>query len=262
MKLNKRQVTRSVSKKKHGVGVTGKLVFATVVSAILALAVLLAVVYFKMSDALLEKSEDLLQTITERTIQETRAWMNDTLTMLKVQRDTIEYEDMDIPAMRDYIKHTVNQNDAYPAGLYVALTDGSLYHATFVPGPDFDALSKSWYQDGIASSDFILGDVYFDEDSQSNVVGASGVLKNGDGSVRGVAAADVYLDSISRIVSGIQIEDTGSIFLVDTRTDTIIGHKDTNVTGQKLGDLDGNTFTYASQQIAAGKTGLSLNKGD
>lgn len=262
MKLNKRQVTRSVSKKKHGVGVTGKLVFATVVSAILALAVLLAVVYFKMSDALLEKSEDLLQTITERTIQETRAWMNDTLTMLKVQRDTIEYEDMDIPAMRDYIKHTVNQNDAYPAGLYVALTDGSLYHATFVPGPDFDALSKSWYQDGIASSDFILGDVYFDEDSQSNVVGASGVLKNGDGSVRGVAAADVYLDSISQIVSGIQIEDTGSIFLVDTRTDTIIGHKDTNVTEQKLGDLDGDTFTYASQQIAAGKTGLSLNKGD
>ena len=238
------------------------MVFATVVSAILALAVLLAVVYFKMSDALLEKSEDLLQTITERTIQETRAWMNDTLTMLKVQRDTIEYEDMDIPAMRDYIKHTVNQNDAYPAGLYVALTDGSLYHATFVPGPDFDALSKSWYQDGIASSDFILGDVYFDEDSQSNVVGASGVLKNGDGSVRGVAAADVYLDSISQIVSGIQIEDTGSIFLVDTRTDTIIGHKDTNVTGQKLGDLDGDTFTYASQQIAAGKTGLSLNKGD
>ncbi|MCI8710901.1 MAG: methyl-accepting chemotaxis protein [Ruminococcus sp.] len=215
-----------------------------------------------MSDALLEKSEDLLQTITERTIQETRAWMNDTLTMLKVQRDTIEYEDMDIPAMRDYIKHTVNQNDAYPAGLYVALTDGSLYHATFVPGPDFDALSKSWYQDGIASSDFILGDVYFDEDSQSNVVGASGVLKNGDGSVRGVAAADVYLDSISQIVSGIQIEDTGSIFLVDTRTDTIIGHKDTNVTEQKLGDLDGDTFTYASQQIAAGKTGLSLNKGD
>ncbi len=238
------------------------MVFATVVSAILALAVLLAVVYFKMSDALLEKSEDLLQTITERTIQETRAWMNDTLTMLKVQRDTIEYEDMDIPAMRDYIKHTVNQNDAYPAGLYVALTDGSLYHATFVPGPDFDALSKSWYQDGIASSDFILGDVYFDEDSQSNVVGASGVLKNGDGSVRGVAAADVYLDSISQIVSGIQIEDTGSIFLVDTRTDTIIGHKDTNVTEQKLGDLDGDTFTYASQQIAAGKTGLSLNKGD
>lgn len=59
------------------------------------------------------------------------------------------------PEMETYIKHTVGQNEACPAGLYVALTDGSLYHASFVPGPDFDAASKSWYQDGIASEKFI-----------------------------------------------------------------------------------------------------------
>lgn len=35
------------------------------------------------------------------------------------QRDTIEYGDMDIPEMEAYIKHTVDQNEAYPAGLYV-----------------------------------------------------------------------------------------------------------------------------------------------
>mgnify|MGYP002508589815 CR=1 FL=1 len=111
------------------------------------------------------------------------------------------------------------------AGMYVALTDGSLYHASFVPGPDYDATSKSWYRDGLESDDLILGDVYFDEDSQSYVVGASGALKTGDGAVRGVVAADVYLDSISKIVSEVQIEDTGGIFLVDVRTGTIIGHK-------------------------------------
>lgn len=261
MKVKERPAARSVSSEKRGVGVTGKLVFATVVSAVLALAVLLAVVYVQMSGALLEKSEDLLLTTTERTLQETRAWMNSTLTMLETQRDTIEYEDMDIPAMEDYIKHTANQNDAYPAGLYVALTDGSLYHASFVPGPDFNALSKSWYQDGVASQAFILGDVYFDEDSRSYVVGASGVLKNGDGSVRGVAAADVYLDSISQIVSGIQIEDTGGIFLVDTRTDTIIGHRDPDITGKKLSELDTGVYAYASGQIQAGKYGLTLDRG-
>lgn len=261
MKVKERPAARSVSSEKRGMGVTGKLVFATVVSAVLALAVLLAVVYVQMSGALLEKSEDLLLTTTERTLQETRAWMNSTLTMLETQRDTIEYEDMDIPAMEDYIKHTANQNDAYPAGLYVALTDGSLYHASFVPGPDFNALSKSWYQDGVASQAFILGDVYFDEDSCSYVVGASGVLKNGDGSVRGVAAADVYLDSISQIVSGIQIEDTGGIFLVDTRTDTIIGHRDPDITGKKLSELDTGVYAYASGQIQAGKYGLTLDRG-
>ncbi len=261
MKVKEREAIRPAQTSNRGVGITGKLVFATVVSAVLALAVLLGVVYVQMSGALLEKSEDLLLTTTERTLQETRAWMNSTLTMLETQRDTIEYEDMDIPALQDYIRHTVDQNDAYPAGLYVALTNGSLYHASFVPGPDFDALSKSWYQDGAASKDFILGDVYFDEDSRSYVVGASGMLKNRDGSVRGVAAADVYLDSISEIVSGIQIEDSGGIFLVDTRTDTIIGHRDAGITGKKLSELDTGVYAYASGQIRAGKYGLAVDKG-
>lgn len=257
MRSTKEKETRSGSVRR-GLGITGKLASAIVVSVVIAVAVLLGIVYIKMSQALLEKSEDMLRTTTDKMIQETRAWMNGTLAMLETQRDTIEYEDMDIPEMTDYIKHTVDQNAAYPAGLYVALTDGSLYHASFVPGPDFDALTKSWYQNGVKSEDFILGDVYFDEDSQSYVVGASGVLKNSAGEVRGVAAADVYLDSISQIVSDVQIEETGGIFLVDTQTDTIIGHKDKEITGKKLSEADGSMYAYAAEQIRAGKTGLTL----
>ncbi len=243
---------------RRGWSITGKMASAIVVSVVIAVAILLAVVYLQMSRALLDKSEALLQTTTERTLQETKAWMNSTLAMLETQRDTIEYEDMDIPDMMNYIKHTVNQNDAYPAGLYVALTDGSLYHASFAPGPEFDATVKSWYQDGLKSDAFILGDVYFDEDSQAYVVGASGVLKTKNGAVRGVAAADVYLDSISKIVSGVQIEDTGGIFLVDTRTDTIIGHKDPAITGQLLSKMNESMYAYANEQIRGQKTGLSL----
>ncbi len=243
--------------RRRGIGITVKLVAAIVVSVIIAVSALLAVVYDRMSQTLLEKSEEILHTTTDKTLQETKAWMNKTLTMLETQRDTIEYENMRIPEMVEYIKHTAGQNEAYPAGLYVALTDGSLYHASFVPGPDFNALVKSWYLDGLESEDFILGDVYFDEDSQSYVVGASGVLKDKNGGVRGVAAADVYLDSISDIVSNIQIEEDGGVFLVDTRTDTIIGHRDETVVGKKLSESDG-MYAYAEGQIQAGKTGISL----
>lgn len=260
MKRNTESTTRSGAVKR-GWGITGKLASAIVISVIAAVAILLAVVYFQMSRTLLEKSENLLQTTTDRTVQETKAWMNSTLTMLETQRDTIEYEDMDVPEMMNYIRHTADQNDAYPAGLYVALTDGTLYHASFVPGPDYDATSKSWYQDGLKSDRFMLGDAYLDEASQSYVVGASGVLKDSSGAVRGVAAADVYLDSISKIVSGVQIEDTGGIFLVDTRTDTIIGHRDQSITGQKLGSLSDGMYVYVTQQITAGKTGLSTYDG-
>ncbi len=247
---------------RRGWGITGKLGTAVIGSIFILVVLLLMVVFVEMASAMLRKNEELIQSTTERTIQQTSAWMNKTLTSLEMQRDTIQYEDMDIPEMQEYIRHTVDPSCAYPAGLYVALTDGSLYHASFVPGPDFNALTKSWYMDGIKSESFLLGDVYFDEDSQSYVVGASGILKNADGSVRGVAAADVYLNSISDIVKEVQLEETGGIFLVDSRTDTIIGHRDSEITGQKLGELQTGFYPYAAEQINAGNTGLSLYGND
>lgn len=223
-----------------------------------AIMALMYVIYTNVSKTFLEKSETLLHTTTERTIQETEAWINKTLTALEQQRDTLSYFDMDISHMQEYIQHTYERNDAYPAGIYVALTNGSLYHTTFVLGPDYNALEKSWYQNGIKSENFILGDVYFDEDSQSNVVGASGVLKDKQGNIIGVVAADVYLDSIAKVVKNIQIEETGGIFLVDTRTFTIIGHKDSEIMGKNLSEMDDGMYRYATSQIQSGKTGLTV----
>lgn len=257
--MKKREKDRSAAKSVvRKWGVTGKLAGAIVLTIVIMITVLLVIVYGRVSGTLLDKSENLLKETTDKAVQETRAWMNKALTMLEMQRDTIEYEDMDIPAMKEYIRHTVDQNNAYPAGMYVALTDGSLYHASFVPGADFNALEKSWYQNGINSEEFIMGDVYFDEDSQSYVVGASGMLKDASGGVRGVAAADVYLDSISDIVKDISIEKTGGIFLVDTRTETIIGHRDPEMTGRALGEFSGDMYAYADEQIKKGASGLSL----
>lgn len=256
MKAGNGNVNRERRKRKRGIA--KKLVGAIMATIVIMVAALLLIVYNRVSNTLLDKSEKLLQETTDKALQETSAWMNKTLTMLEMQRDTIEYENMDIPGMQEYIRHTVNQNDAYPAGLYTALTDGSLYHASFVPGSDFNALEKSWYRDGIQSEDFILGDVYFDEDSQSYVVGASGALKDAQGNVRGVAAADVYLDSISDIVAGIELEKTGGIFLVDTRTGTIIGHKDKDMTGRVMSEFKGDMYAYANEQIVSGASGLSI----
>ena len=117
--MSQTKVTKPERKgsRRRGLGITVKLVAAVVVSAVIAVSALLAVVYDRMSQTLLEKSEEILHTTTDKTLQETKAWMNRTLTMLETQRDTIEYEDMKVPEMTEYIRHTAGQNDAYPAGL-------------------------------------------------------------------------------------------------------------------------------------------------
>lgn len=259
MKAKKRTNDRpAVRAKKRRRGIAAKLIGASVVTIVIMVAALLLIVYGRVSSALLDKSEDLIQETTNKAVHETSGWISKTLTMMEMQRDTIQYSNMDVPELMQYIRHTADQNDAYPAGLYVAFTDGSLYHASFVPGPDYNPLGKTWYQDGLQSEDFKLGEVYLDEASQSYVVGASCILKGADGSTRGVAAADVYLDAISDIVEGVQLEETGGVFLVDVATGTIIGHRDPEITGRTLSEFSGDMYAYAAEQIQNGKTGLSL----
>lgn len=243
-------------KSKKGIGVNGKLVSLLVPLIVIVLAVIVFMVYVNTSRIVLSKSEELLQSNTQRGINDVRAWMNEVITALDTERDTVEYFSMDSQAELNYIKHTANQSEAFPAGIYLATTDGELIHTSFVPDSSYKLFEKSWYIDGLKSEEFVFGDVYFDEDSQSYVVGASGVLKDKQQAVRGVAAADIYLDAISSIVEGIQIEKTGGMFLVEGGTNTIIGHKDSNLLGTTLDSQNDGMYSYISDQISNKVIGL------
>lgn len=238
--------------KKKGIGIQGKLLGVLIPVVTAAIAAILLLVYTSTTQMVLTKSRDILTTSTESVGNKVRAWMNTTITALDMERDTLKYFSMNEQDELAYIQHTANQYDAFPAGIYIGTTDGKLIHASFVPGPDYYVLEKPWYQEGIRSEKFIFGSVYFDEDSQSYVVGASGVLKDKDGNVRGVAAADIYLDAISDIVREVTLEETGGVFLIDMNTGTIIGHKDASLVGTKTTEQPDGMYEFASQMAADG----------
>lgn len=237
-------------------GIQSKLLGALLPVTGVVIAAILLVVYLNTSEMMVAESEKVLDASTESVTNKVEAWKNETLTALKMQRDAIEYFDMEAEDELNYIRHTVNQYDAFPAGIYLAMTDGKLIHASFVPGPEYDLFAKPWYIDGLKSEEIVFGEVYFDEDSQSPVVGASGVLKTKSGQVRGVAAADIYLNAISQIVSDVQLQQTGGAFLADTGSGTLIGHKDTAMRGAVLGEQQNPLYTAVNGLLQNGATGL------
>lgn len=212
--------------------------------------IILTLVYQNTSNIVLNKSETILKTTTSSVANSVDAWMKETITALEMERDTIEYFSMSGEDELNYIKHTANQYDSFPAGIYLGLTDGRLIHASFIPGPEYNIFEKSWYDEGLVSDDFIFGSVYFDEDSQSYVVGASGVLTDKAGNVRGVAAADIYLTAISDIVKEVTLEQTGGMFLVDANTNTIIGHKDSALVGTILSSQEDGMYPFIESLLS------------
>lgn len=253
---------KKVHSNKNGLGIRAKflLVFLPVIT--IGIAAILLMVYFNTSKIITSKSEELLRVNTDDVVSQVEGWVGQTLTALNVQRDIIEYSGMDAAQELAYIKHTAGQYEAFPAGIYLATPDNKLIHASFAPGPEYNALEKSWYKDGIQSSDFVLGAIYFDEDSQSYVVGASGQLMNSTGGLRGVAAADIYLNAISGIVSPVVLGESGGVFLVDNDTGMIIGHRDAALVGAVMSESGQALYEAAAGQLSQGMTGVTQVQAD
>lgn len=246
---------------RRGAGLNAKLIGLFLPIIAVTLAAILLLVYVNTSSMIRSKSEEGLQLSTASVVNSVNAWMNRVLTALEQERDTIEYMGLEGESELNYIKHTANQYGAFPAGIYLGLNDGSLRHASFVPGPEYNTFEKSWYKDGLNSEEFILGAIYFDEDSQSYVVGASGKIKDKNGAVRGVAAADIYLDDIANIVAQVQIEETGGLFLVDNATGMIIGHKNKELLGSLLSEQEKPVYGYVGKLITGGTGGIQVFEG-
>lgn len=236
-------------------GIKKKLLCAVLSVVLIVMIGMLSLIYSKTNTIVLEKSNALLTANTQNVVRQVTAWMNKTISVLEAERDAIQYFSLDKAQEIAYIKHTANKYEAFPAGIYVATTDGELRHSSFVPGPEFNVFQKPWYKDGMQSEAFIFGDVYFDESSQSYVVGASGMLKDSGGAVRGVAAADIYLTAISKIIQEVQIEKTGGVFLVDGTTGTVIGHREASLVGMALNTQNG-MYKHVSEALQNALLGL------
>lgn len=240
---------------KKASGLQAKLLGALLPVVFLVLGLILWLVYADTSKMILAQSEELLTIHTESVVNMADAWIKETLAVVDAERDTLEYFQMSPEQEQAYLKNTANQYDSFPAGIYFATLDGVVHHASFVPDASYNVFEKDWYQSGIQSEQFLLGPVYKDADTGNYVVSLSSQLKDAAGNVRGVAAADLYLNAISGIVSSIRLERTGGIFLVDGLTNMIIGHADASFAGTEL-KAQGGMYQAVANSISNSATGL------
>lgn len=256
------QGERCANSAKKGIGISDKLLLTTLPVIVAVIAGILFLVYFSTSKMVTQKSEELLNQKTQNVSSQITAWLNKVISELELERDALQYFTMDKSEEFAYIKHTANRSDIYPAGLYFGTTDGTVAHSSFVPGADYHLEEKAWYIDGLKSENFTLGAAYVDADSEQYVVTASGVLKDKNGAVRGVVAADIYLNALSKIVEPVQLEQTGGAFLVDSSTALILGHKDPAMVGKPLVTQADAMYLYVSGLIEKNTMGLQTYQGE
>lgn len=242
---------------KKSFSVQAKLLATLIPIIIVVIGGILIAVQSATSKILLEKGDSLLEANTNSVVSMVQAWMNGITSTLDAERDTLEYMTMTPEEELAYVRHTAGINSAFPDGIYFATTAGDFVHSSFVPDSSFDAKETVWYKEGLLSNSFIFGSAYQDSNTGENVVSASAALHYRNGGTRGVAAADIQLSAISDLVKQVQIEQTGSAFLIDGNTNMIIGHKDDTLTGTLLSDHSDDPFySQIAEWIGSGTYGL------
>ena len=119
-----------------------------------------------------------------------------------------------------------------------------------IPG-DFDATSRGWYKDAVASTKVCQSSVY-KAATGTPVVSFSSAIREGN-TVIGVAGCDLNLDIVADMLSKAKIYDTGKAFLV-TKDGNFIYHEqydlDDNISSVKDPELQELASTFLSGKAA------------
>ena len=250
-------------RKKGKIGIQLKLMGTLIPIIVLSIVGILVVVQTTTTRILRGVSEELLEASVVGSVNEVTAWVNDILGHLDAQRDVIEYMDMTPEEELDYVHHTKGLNASCPGGIYMATETKEVFANWEVPSADYDPTTRGWYKEGLTHRKFAFGDAYYDLTINDMVVTATCVLRTKDGAVRGVAAGDLQLSEISRIMASVRLEKTGAAYMMDAGARIILGAPDSTVVGTSFDELPaGSVYAAAVNWVDNGRSGLQTAKVD
>lgn len=137
---------------------------------------------------------------------------------------------------------------------YIGFSDKTaIFGDGWVPDADYDATQRDWYKVAIGSDNVMFTKPYLDATTKKMVISVSKKVKVGE-TKTGVVAADIYVDYITELVSGIKLSEKSYAFLLDGDNDFIVHpNADFQPNGDKLINISevlGGKFKKVGESIS------------
>lgn len=200
--------------------------------------ILVGVSYYVSSNMIRELAEENLSTSAKGQEKEIEAWLDENLVAVDNLKLALESGDLDEEQEQKILDGFYNANSSFVSGAYIGGTDGSFVKSTYSDKIESDVTNSQWFKEGMTRVSMDYGNMYTNENGE-NVISATGILKSDDDTVR-VLGVDVTLDRISIIVNSNVEMDNAASFLVDTKSNEILSHRDLLLAGTTFstGDSD------------------------
>ena len=220
--------------------IKNKLIFLLVPVVIVTIIALVATATILSRNSMTQMATAQLDSSISNQADNIEAWLNENLENFSSVKQVIEETQPDEEGLQRILDSFYGYNKYCTDGAYVATSDGRFYVASGSEKQVSNPTSETFYQQGLTSVNMKYGTAYKNEEGTS-VISASGILDDGSGELK-VIAADLSLDQISIIVnSGVKMDSAAS-FLVDASDNTILAHRDSDRISTTLSSSDSDAF--------------------
>ena len=186
-------------------------------------------------------------------------WIKEQEVFLDTVAATIEVEAMtDHDRLLTYLTNLLegyNEDDILYDIYYVSADNKMTAASGYVPEPDIDFTKRSWYVGAIETDGDYYASPYRDADSGRMVITICRKITI-DGTVAGVLAEDIFIDTVVRMVDRCTVPDNSYAMLLDQNMGLVVhpndayGYVDDEPVA--LRDLAGNPYGALADALAAG----------
>ena len=224
----------------HRMSIKTKLIGIIIPMMVIVISTLIIISYTKSKSIITNSANQLLETSSQKQVDQIESWLNENLASFKAVKTTLETSSLSDDKLQNYLDIYYGYSNNYPEGFYIADESGKLLKATKSNKSDKNLLNSVWYNEGLTRVNMAFGSPYKNE-AGKETISASAILNDKSGEVK-VLSVDLYLDKISIIVNSLIEMDNAEAFLVDNNSKTILAHRDSSLISTKLDSNNGNAF--------------------
>lgn len=204
--------------------IKNKLIFLLLPVVIVTILVLVGIATVLSRNSMTDMATAQLDSSISNQADNIEAWLDENLENFSTVKQVIEQTQPDEEGLQRILDSFYGYNKYCTEGPYVATADGRFYAASGSGLRVTNPTEETFFKQGITSVNMNYGTAYINDEGTS-VISASGILNDGSGELK-VIAADLSLDQISIIVnSGVKMDSAAS-FLIDASDNTILAHRD------------------------------------
>ena len=231
----KKRIKTDKSNKRLG-SMKAKLIFIVIPVIMISIITLLTITFLASKNIIVEYGNQLIKSVSVSNANQIETWSQEVLSTLNAVQNTLDNVEFSDETQMSYLASTMNKNESFSNGVYIGTDQGELINAFgYVPDDDYVVVERDWFKEGLTHDAFAYGSTYIDADTGNSVVSASAKLKS-DGPVIRVASTDISLQIVSDMVASMSLMKTGTVFLIDKPTSTIIAHKNKEMIAKKVSE--------------------------